>query len=90
LVLDEAATQLDALSAVNAELVARVKNLDVECCGLTGRATRAEQERDAAFAMSKCECGADECCANLARLQQERDEAVGAGGQRCAARCDQR
>lgn len=31
-------------------------------------------ERDAAFAMSKCECGADEACANLARLRADMAE----------------
>ena len=28
-------------------------------------------ERDAAFAMTRCECGADEACANLARMGAE-------------------
>lgn len=28
-------------------------------------------ERDAAFKMSRCECGPDECCANLVRLHKE-------------------
>ena len=31
----------------------------------------ARAERDAAFKMSKCECGADECCANLVRLHDD-------------------
>jgi hypothetical protein len=42
---------------------------------------RMRAERDAAFAMSKCECDAHECCFNLvakdkeiARLRAERDE----------------
>lgn len=33
------------------------------------------EERDAAFAMSRCECGTDEACANLARLHAELAEA---------------
>lgn len=33
------------------------------------RIAELEAERNAAFAMSKCECGADEACANLARMQ---------------------
>lgn len=33
---------------------------------LMARADAAEKERDAAFAMSKCECGPDEACRNLA------------------------
>jgi hypothetical protein len=36
----------------------------------------AQAERDAAFEMSRCECGTDEACANLARLHKERDAAV--------------
>jgi len=32
---------------------------------------RLTQERDAAFAMSKCECSADEACANLAAARRE-------------------
>ena len=32
---------------------------------------RLKAERDAAFAMSRCECGPDECCANLVRLHKE-------------------
>jgi hypothetical protein len=32
---------------------------------------RLTKERDAAFAMSRCECSADEACANLVKLQAE-------------------
>jgi hypothetical protein len=32
---------------------------------------RLEAERDAAFAMSRCQCGTDEACANLARVNAE-------------------
>jgi hypothetical protein len=32
---------------------------------------RLEAERDAAFKMSRCECGPEECCANLAKLHAE-------------------
>jgi hypothetical protein len=28
-------------------------------------------ERDVAFKMSRCECGTEECCANLVRIQKE-------------------
>lgn len=34
---------------------------------------RLRAERDAAFKMSRCECGPDECCANLVRLHSEID-----------------
>jgi len=37
---------------------------------------KVKAERDAAFEMSRCECGTDEACANLARLHRERDAAV--------------
>lgn len=33
--------------------------------------TQLRAERDAAFKMSKCECGPDECCANLAKLHND-------------------
>lgn len=33
------------------------------------------QQRDAAFEMSRCECGTDEACANLAKLHRELAEA---------------
>ena len=38
-------------------------------------ARQLERERNAAFAMSKCECGTDEACANLAKLHAELAEA---------------
>ena len=38
-----------------------------------GHYERVCAERDAAFKMSRCECGADEACANLAKLHSERD-----------------
>ena len=40
--------------------------------------TRLEAERDAAFSMSRCECGIEEACANLVRLAAERDAALAA------------
>ena len=45
---------------------------------------RLTAERDAAFAMSKCECSPDEACANLVRLTAERDEASRQMGVACA------
>jgi hypothetical protein len=36
--------------------------------GLHDRIEQLEKERDAAFALSKCECGTDEACANLVKL----------------------
>ena len=50
---------------------------------LVERIAQLEAERDAAIAMSCCECGSDEVCANLARLTAERDEAR-AEVQRCS------
>lgn len=49
------------------------KDEDVALCVATlrTRAERAEAELDEAFKMSRCECGADECCANLVRACQE-------------------
>lgn len=41
----------------------------------TSRAERAEAERDAAFAMSKCECGPDEACRNLSDLARRAEAA---------------
>lgn len=38
---------------------------------LASEVERLTAERDAAFAMSKCECGTDEACANLGRLHAE-------------------
>jgi hypothetical protein len=32
---------------------------------------RLTAERDAAFAMSRCECGTDEACAELAKLREQ-------------------
>ena len=32
---------------------------------------RLTRERDEAFRMSRCECGPDECCANLVKLHEE-------------------
>ena len=47
---------------------------------------RLTRERDAAFAMSHCECSSEEACANLERLSRERDEARKRVGQLEAAR----
>jgi len=38
---------------------------------LTAERDSLRAERDAAFAMSRCECGTDEACANLAKLRAE-------------------
>jgi hypothetical protein len=40
------------------------KNLERELAAMTA-------ERDVAFKMSRCECGTEECCANLVRIQKE-------------------
>jgi hypothetical protein len=37
--------------------------------------TEAIAQRDAAFAMTRCECGPDECCQNLVRLHKQLAEA---------------
>jgi len=42
-----------------------------ELATLRASLERAEAELDEAFKMSRCECGADECCANLVRACQE-------------------
>ncbi len=39
--------------------------------GLAAEVEALRQQRDAAFAMSKCECGTDEACANLGKLHAE-------------------
>lgn len=63
--------------------VAELRNVS---CGLLREAAdeieRLRRERDAAFSLSRCECGTDECCRNLVAsitraesAERERDEA---------------
>lgn len=59
-------------------LVQENEDLRIHCAMLDAALTEAETsaanrlaERDAAFKMSRCECGPDECCANLVRLHKE-------------------
>ena len=49
---------------------------------------RLTAERDAAFKMSKCECGPEECCANLVKAWAERDVARNAALEEAARLCD--
>ena len=80
---DDAAKLWDAadkLEAYMADADAHVSRLELvrrqedEIRDLKAENAALRAERDSAFAMSKCECGADEACANLARLRAEKDE----------------
>lgn len=80
---DDAAKLWDAadkLEAYMADADAHVSRLELvrrqedEIRDLKAENAALRAERDAAFAMSRCECGADEACANLARLRAEKDE----------------
>lgn len=65
---DDAQSQLDALH----EEVARLKLQALSDNGQwIEEVARLTKERDATFAMSRCECSADEACANIAKLQAE-------------------
>lgn len=44
-----------------------------ELCEKDDEISRLTAERDAAFAMSQCQCGTGEACANLVALAAERD-----------------
>jgi hypothetical protein len=46
--------------------------------GLKAENERLTRERDEAFRMSRCECGPDECCANLVKLHEENARLRGA------------
>ena len=50
---------------------ARIARLERDLAAARRQKERLREERDAAFAMSKCECGPDECCANLVRLHRD-------------------
>jgi hypothetical protein len=55
-------------------LVARLQRgypPDVDPFEVADAITALRAERDAAFKISRCECGADECCANLVKLHNE-------------------
>jgi hypothetical protein len=87
---DPAELRIAALEAENAELrvleseaaarhretLAELAKVESDRKTWKQQALKAEAERDAAFEMSRCECGTDEACANLARLHRERDAAV--------------
>jgi hypothetical protein len=53
-----------------------IQSVGERIAALEAKLAAAQAERDAAFEMSRCECGTDEACANLARLHRERDAAV--------------
>lgn len=44
------------------------------CADAADRIEELERERDAAFAMSRCECEANECCASLVKLHNRIEE----------------
>ena len=45
--------------------------LATEYDALKAENERLTRERDEAFRMSRCECGPDECCANLVKLHED-------------------
>lgn len=49
-------------------VLAALRDQDAEIARLT-------RQRDEAFAMSKCECAQDECCANLVRWKDRAEQA---------------
>ena len=49
----------------------REERLRTDVDRLESENERLTRERDAAFRMSRCECGPDECCANLVKLHEE-------------------
>ena len=85
----------DALKSAFEDLVKQVEKLTAQRDDLLADNRRNQElfakltaERDAAFKMSKCECGPEECCANLVKAWAERDVARNAALEEAARLCD--
>jgi hypothetical protein len=65
----------DEECAYSRNLEQAMVELEMKAERLTQQLSDALAQRDAAFKMTKCECGPDECCQNLVRLYEQLAEA---------------
>ena len=64
---------IDELEASKSRLIEQLEKNGALMGEAADRIDALLHERDAAFKMSRCECGSDEACANLAKLLAEND-----------------